>query len=631
VRAFVATFQGLSSTAKQKELLEPFGLQRASLEEAFVRPDGTLDRGRIGRLLEAMQGRTGPVRARRLGELGRAHLASGTPRGVVAHRRIEIDDPRSPVLVEAALILLDEDGERSVTVGINNSPALAGGDAIPGLWDTLGQASVEPEDPVWFFLHVTGPGFRYADRGKSRLVLTREVAGRLADELRSMLEPWRKHKRRRERDARAAMRRFRPSGVDRPPTLVEAAADALPGAYLKASDGGTLPVRPRQIMYAARDAIQEATGKPLDGRYFAQTLLPDYCAQNPGLTASWDIVWDARGSLVEPHTGRRLPLGTEEVRGYIAGMHSRFEDAEGGGWWRTRGPSDRFGAVLFVEKEGFEPLLDRVKLRERFDVAVMSTKGLSTTAARQLIDHLVGERGVPVFVVRDLDVSGFKIAGTLARDTRRYAWRSSGAVDLGLRLADAGPEGLASERVYHETKEGGRSRLLDPDAPGDRRKILAKIEGQLKQNGATEEEVEFLVRDRVELNAFTSRGLVGWLERKLEAAGVRKVVPPPETMRQAALGFARDAAIARLVAGQGAPAGAGGRGCRRTARPGGRGAPAARGGAGAELGRGGPASCKRRGPAVSKVTGEGRALQVAAAWPRAVVTRGGGPVIPPVA
>ena len=45
-----------------------------------------------------------------------------------------------------------------------------------------------------------------------------------------------------------------------------------------------------------------------------------------------------RGSLVEPHTGRRLPLGTEEVREYIAGMHSRFEDAEGGGWWRTRGP-----------------------------------------------------------------------------------------------------------------------------------------------------------------------------------------------------------------------------------------------------------------------------------------------------
>ena len=31
---------------------------------------------------------------------------------------------------------------------------------------------------------------------------------------------------------------------------------------------------------------------------------------------------------------------------------------------------------------------------------------------------------------------------------------------------------------------------------------------------------------------------------------MRKVVPPPETMRQAALGFARDAAIARLVSAQ---------------------------------------------------------------------------------
>jgi hypothetical protein len=29
-------------------------------------------------------------------------------------------------------------------------------------------------------------------------------------------------------------------------------------------------------MYAARGAIQEATGKPLDGKYYTQTLLPDY-------------------------------------------------------------------------------------------------------------------------------------------------------------------------------------------------------------------------------------------------------------------------------------------------------------------------------------------------------------------
>jgi hypothetical protein len=99
-------------------------------------------------------------------------------------------------------------------------------------------------------------------------------------------------------------------------------------------------------------------------------------------------------------------------------------------------------------------------------------------------------------------------------------------------------------------KGSEKKRVLDPDDPGDRGKILAKIANQLRTNGAVEEEMEFLVRDRVELNAFNSRGLVDWLERKLEAAGVRKVVPTPETLSAAASGFAQDAVIARLVASQ---------------------------------------------------------------------------------
>ena len=51
-------------------------------------------------------------------------------------------------------------------------------------------------------------------------------------------------------------------------------------AYLKASGGGTLPVKPRQIMYAARGHIQQRTGKKLDDRYFCQTILPDFVAAN---------------------------------------------------------------------------------------------------------------------------------------------------------------------------------------------------------------------------------------------------------------------------------------------------------------------------------------------------------------
>ena len=62
---------------------------------------------------------------------------------------------------------------------------------------------------------------------------------------------------------------------------------------MKASKNGTLPVQPRQIMYAARGCIQEKTGRELKPRqYFIQTILPDYIDQEE---VDWDIVWDAAG------------------------------------------------------------------------------------------------------------------------------------------------------------------------------------------------------------------------------------------------------------------------------------------------------------------------------------------------
>jgi hypothetical protein len=52
----------------------------------------------------------------------------------------------------------------------------------------------------------------------------------------------------------------------------------------------------------------------------------------------------------------------------------------------------------------------------------------------------------------------------------------------------------------------------------------------LRDNGATEEEIEFLLHHRVELNAMTSDQLVAWLERKLVAHGVKKLVPSNEKL-----------------------------------------------------------------------------------------------------
>jgi hypothetical protein len=77
-------------------------------------------------------------------------------------------------------------------------------------------------------------------------------------------------------------------------TIRGAAYEYMETAYLQASANGTLPAHARQVMYAARNYIQQQTGEALDDKYFTQTLVPDYLADHPDLTAAWDVVFDAR-------------------------------------------------------------------------------------------------------------------------------------------------------------------------------------------------------------------------------------------------------------------------------------------------------------------------------------------------
>ncbi|HUT10561.1 MAG TPA: hypothetical protein VMY42_08695 [Thermoguttaceae bacterium] len=281
-------------------------------------------------------------------------------------------------------------------------------------------------------------------------------------------------------------------------------------------------------MYACRPAILErADGcESLDSAYFTQTLLPDYMAAHPDETADWDVVWDARGSLSEPHTQEQVPLGSLGVRRYLRAIK---EHAVGeviptivGAAFPTMGPTNRYSAILFIEKEGFMPLFESVALAERFDIAIMSSKGMSSTACRELADTLCG-RDVPLLVLHDFDKSGFSILGTLSRDTRRFTFTGAvNVIDLGLRLEDVEEYQMQSEPCFY-----GKT---DP-------------KWNLKENGATEAEIAFLVDSgarwhgykgqRVELNAFSSGALIEWLEKKLRAHGVAKLVPDDQTIETA--------------------------------------------------------------------------------------------------
>jgi hypothetical protein len=343
---------------------------------------------------------------------------------------------------------------------------------------------------------------------------------------------WTKQRKAEERSANAVSNRYMRLICSDRTTLREAAFDVMEEAYMAASDNGKLPVKARQIMYRARPAILEATGADsLDDSYFTQMLLTDYMDEHD--CDDWDVVWDARGNFHEPHTKRSVPVGTIEVRQYL-GERPEFGsdedeadvDVTDNSRFPTKGPENRYKTVLFIEKEGFDPILKAARIAERFDVAAMSTKGMSPTAARMLLDGLA-ERGVEkVLVLHDFDVSGFSIFGTLGTNSRRYSFRNKvPIIDLGLRLNDVEAMGLESEPVVFKTAES---------------KI--KKSRTLRRHRATTEEVAFLMRRdlddlskegrRVELNAMTSRQLVDFIEQKLTEHGVEKVIPDDAVIAQ---------------------------------------------------------------------------------------------------
>jgi hypothetical protein len=287
----------------------------------------------------------------------------------------------------------------------------------------------------------------------------------------------------------------------------EAANEVMRECYMKASDDGRLPATARQIFYVARPLIEQQIDKPLSYDYFSQTLLPNYVAEHPE-AARWNVAYDDRGHFQEPHTGRLIGLGTVAIRNYLRGVrHLKLDEADfAAATVDTYGPHGCFGALLYVEKEGFTPLFDRVNLGQRYDLGIMSSKGMSVTAARELADSVCGVYGIPLLVLHDFDAAGIIIADTLQNDTRRYRYRRAPTViDLGLLHDDI--SGLIAEP--------NNSNI------GDERLAQADLDDAA---------IDFLRTQRVELNAMTARQLVDFVEGKLKRHRIAKVIPDSKAL-----------------------------------------------------------------------------------------------------
>ena len=318
-------------------------------------------------------------------------------------------------------------------------------------------------------------------------------------------------------------------------SFTDVAHEILPGAYAHASGNGQYTVSKRQLYYACREKFREQTGRDIEYGYFAGTLLVQYMNRHRD-TASWKVTADPRGTLTIPNCGHeeRIPCGTLQIEKHlrIASRSCDPFDLDAGLRieWPSLAAGQRYQAVLYIEKEGFEPLMQEADIAERFDLAILSNKGMSVVAARRYVDKVCrADGGVPLLVVHDFDKSGFEISQRLttvsdwAEDNDRVTYHFQNEInvtDLGLKLADVDEYGLADEQ--------------------------SEFNGHFARDSICTDEEKVFLRSgrRVELNAFTSPQFVEWLENKLTEQGLdKRLIPDDDVLADA---YRRALAVAEI-------------------------------------------------------------------------------------
>jgi hypothetical protein len=263
----------------------------------------------------------------------------------------------------------------------------------------------------------------------------------------------------------------------------------LDDAVAKASGDGEFRFNERQLFYQLRPIVLEETGQELKIGNFKSiiTAYEDEYGEIEGMYR------EPRGSLYHPHREDDIPLGTLTVEQYER-------------------PIWTFNKLLYVEKEGFSEALKDDGWPERHDCALMSSKGFTTRAARDLVDKLAEhDEPVTIFCVHDADAFGTMIYQTFQEATKARGARKIKIVNLGLEPWEAIEAGLEVEDVEES----------------DQYKPVAAYVLECEGGDYWE---RWLQTHRVELNAMTTPEFIEWLDAKMVEHGGGKLIPPDDVL-----------------------------------------------------------------------------------------------------
>jgi histidine kinase/DNA gyrase B/HSP90-like ATPase/DNA topoisomerase 6 subunit A-like protein len=538
---FIREFAGLSATAKAKRI--------AARVPGIARVGDVQDHpGEARELLSLMQAESSVPKPAVLGQVPREHYEDmlevlyGVDRswfrragivhdGVAWQIEVTVADTNQPGSVIFATNYGVTFGDPLGSTGLETSEIWAEGaqsflsqlDAVPDASNGRWRAAV---------VHVTCAAPVFLDKGKVSLDVPDEAAAVFAKvlwnagrELYREAEAAQRDEEREERREQAARRREaaeerrsdrmaaaaaerkarerRQAERARRLTVREAVFRVIREAVRQARDGSDLPFSAHTLFYKIRPLALALLppGTKIKSKYIEQVLIPEHEREHGRIAGMYR---DPRGTLHEPHTGREIPLGTREVRAYVP-------------------PTWTYDKILVIEKAGLWPAVQAAGIAERYDMAVITSEGYSAEACRELLAGMpAGD--VQIFALHDADLDGYNIGRTLGEATARMPGHSVKVTDLGLTVDIAIDHGLESEeftrkRALPETILP----LLSPVA-------LEWFTGDVIERDNRGKPKAWLGR-RVELNAFSSRDLIAYIEEGLAAHGATgKVIPPRKVL-----------------------------------------------------------------------------------------------------
>ncbi len=478
VRSLIARLDGCSG-GKAGEIVTAAGLDRIACKD--------IDRRQARRLLQIARGQARPVTPERLGYLGRDAFPThqyGIERGIAA---IGGSEPQAniPFVIEAwarknTANQIEKSGDK-VQIGmfVNRTPTVAEvsvwRDRDKDLWLQGGgldaYCSDAPKKGAYDVkVNVTTPYCPITSDGKAPDLEP------FADKIVAAIE-------------KAMRKAQRAAPKDKKLSQKDVVLDNLDAAIAGASGHGEYRFNERQIYYQLRPIVLEETCQELLIGNF-KNIITDYENEHGEIAGMYR---EPRGSIYHPHRGDVLQLGTLTVEEYER-------------------PQWTFNKLVYIEKEGFSEALKDDGWPERHDCALMSSKGFSTRAARDLVDKLAEhDEPVTIFCVHDADAFGTMIYQTFQEETKARGARKIKIVNLGLEAW----EGIDMDLEIEEVPRGGQ------------RKAVASY---VLERGDGDHWGKWLQTHRIELNAMSTPEFIGWLDRKMAEDGTGKLIPPPEVL-----------------------------------------------------------------------------------------------------